>query len=153
MLRADARMKRVLGWFLVFLFLALTTAGAWLPPVISHAVEKDYHFPEVAIDATVEPNGDLQLQETRTFDFRNGPFTYAYFHVDDPLDRVRDFTMAELLPNGTERPVEPTSAYHSIVTEGFEAQWNFVANDEERTWIFRYRVACAADVYQDTAHL
>jgi len=25
----------------------------------------------------VLPNGDLQLEETRTFDFRNGPFTYA----------------------------------------------------------------------------
>ena len=69
----------------------MTTAGIWLPPIITHAVEKDYDFPEVTIDATVLPNGDIRLEETRTFDFQNGPFTYAYFNVDDPLDRVRDF--------------------------------------------------------------
>ena len=55
------------------------------------------------------PNGDLQLEETRTFDFRNGPFTYAYFNVDDPKDHVRDFTIAEKLSDGTEVPVEPTT--------------------------------------------
>jgi hypothetical protein len=127
--------------------------GLWLPPIISRAVEKDYDFPEVSIDATVLPNGDLRLEETRTFDFRNGPFTYAYFNVDDPNDHVRDFTISERLPDGTEVPVEPDYATHSIVTEGFQAQWSYEAEDENRTWVFRYRVACAVDVYSDTAHL
>ena len=146
-------MKRVLGWVLIVGFIAVTTAGIWLPPLISHAVEKDYHFPEVTIDATVLPNGDLQLEETRTFDFQNGPFTYAYFNVDDPKDRVRDFRIAERLDDGTAVPVEPDSAGHSIVTEGFQSQWSYRAEDETRTWVFRYRVACAVDVYSDTAHL
>ena len=114
-----ARVKRVFGWVLIVGFIAVTTAGIWLPPIITHAVEKDYHFPEVTIDATVVPNGDLLLEETRTFDFRNGPFTYAYFNVDDPQDRVRDFTIAERVDDGTEVPVEPDYASHSIVTEGF----------------------------------
>ena len=153
MLRAVRIVKRILAWFLGIAFLALTTAGLWLPPVIGRAVEKDYHFPEVVIDARLQPNGDLLLEERRTFDFRNGPFTYAYFNVDDPNDHVRDFTMAEVLDDGSERPVEPSYAYHSIVTEGFQAQWMYEAEDEERTWVFRYRVACAARVYADTAHL
>ena len=141
-------------WRLFLLgFVALVTMGLWLPPIISRAVEKDYDFPEVTIDATVFPNGDLRLEETRTFDFRNGPFTYAYFNVDDPLDRVRDFTISEKLEDGTEVPVEPDYATHSIVTEGFQSQWSYQAEDEERTWVFRYRVACAVDVYPDTAHL
>jgi uncharacterized membrane protein YgcG len=143
----------VLGWSLLLAFLALTTAGVWLPPVIGHAVEKDYRFPEVAIDATVRPNGDLVLEERRTFEFRNGPFTFAYFNVDDPLDRVRDFSITEALPDGSEVPVEPDSAGHSIVTDGFQAQWSYLASDETRTWVFRYRVACAVDVYPDTAAL
>ena len=134
-------------------FVAIVTMGLWLPPIISRAVEKDYDFPEVTIDATVLPNGDLQLEETRTFDFRNGPFTYAYFNVDDPQDHVRDFTISEKLPDGTEVPVEPDYTTHSIVTEGFQAQWSYEAEDENRTWVFRYRVACAVDVYTDTAHL
>jgi len=146
-------MKRVFGWVLIAGFIAVTTAGIWLPPIITHAVEKDYHFSEVTIDATVLPNGDLRLEETRTFDFQNGPFTYAYFNVDDPQDRLRDFTIAERLDDGTEVPVEPDSAGHSIVTEGFQSQWSYEAEDETRTWVFRYRVACAVDVYSDAAHL
>jgi uncharacterized membrane protein YgcG len=134
-------------------FIALVTMGLWLPPIITHAVEKNYHFPEVDIDATVLPNGDLMLEETRTFDFQNGPFTYAYFNVDDPLDHVRDFTIAEKLDDGTEVPVTPDYALHSIVTEGFQSQWSYSAEDQTRTWVFRYRVACAVDVYTDTAHL
>ena len=141
-------------WRLFLLgFVALVTMGLWLPPIISHAVEKDYHFPEVEIDATVLPNGDMVLEETRTFDFRNGPFTYSYFNVDDPLDHVRDFSIAEKLDDGSEVPVTPDYASHSIVTEGFQAQWSYQAEDETRTWVFRYRVACAVDVYTDTAHL
>ena len=134
-------------------FIALVTMGLWLPLIITHAVEKDYHFPEVDIDATVLPNGDLMLEETRTFDFQNGPFTYAYYNVDDPLDHLRDFTIAEKLDDGTEVPVTPDYASHSIVTEGFQAQWSYSAEDETRTWVFRYRMACAVDVYTDTAHL
>jgi uncharacterized membrane protein len=145
--------KKWLVRFFLLVFIALVTMGLWLPPIITHAVEKDYHFPEVDIDATVLPNGDLMLEETRTFDFRNGPFTYAYFNVDDPLDHVRDFTIAEKLDDGTEVPVTPDYASHSIVTEGFQSQWSYSAEDETRTWVFRYRVACAVDVYSDTAHL
>jgi hypothetical protein len=145
--------KKWLVRFFLLVFVALVTMGLWLPGIITHAVEKDYHFPEVDIDATVQPNGDLMLEETRTFDFQNGPFTYAYFNVDDPLDHVRDFTIAEKLDDGTEVPVTPDFASHSIVTEGFQSQWSYSAEDETRTWVFRYRVACAVDVYSDTAHL
>jgi hypothetical protein len=145
--------KRALGYLALTAFLAATTAGLWLPPIISHATEKDYWFPDVRIDATLRSNGDLALEERRTFDFRNGPFTYAYFNVDDPLDHVRDFSISELRPDGTEIPVQPAFAYHSIITNGFQAQWDFSANDEERTWVFRYTVACAAAVYDDTAQL
>jgi uncharacterized membrane protein len=148
----SAGMKWLVRFFLL-VFIALVTMGLWLPPIITHAVEKDYHFPAVDIDATVLPNGDLMLEETRTFDFQNGPFTYAYFNVDDPLDHVRDFTIAEKLDDGTDVPVTPDYASHSIVTEGFQSQWSYSAEDETRTWVFRYRVACAVDVYSDTAHL
>ncbi len=133
-------------------FIAVTTIGLWLPPIVIRATEKDYHFPEVEIDATVLPNGDLLLEERRTFDFRNGPFTFAYFTVSDPLDHVRDFSIEEVV-DGPGAPVEPDYASHTIAVDGFQARWSYEANDEERTWVFRYRVACAVDVYPDTAHL
>ena len=153
---ARKRVPKWVGWlvalFFLALFLAVITIGLWLPPIIIHATVKDYHFPEVAIDATVEPNGDLVLEERRTFDFRNGDFTYAYYQVDDPQDHVRDFSIHEIV-DGREVPVEPDYAFHTITIDGFQSQWSYVANDEERTWVFRYRVACAVDVWSDTAHL
>jgi uncharacterized membrane protein YgcG len=143
-------LKRLLGWFFAFAFIALTTAAVWLPFVITHAVEKDYHFPEVAIDATVHPNGDLALEDRRTFDFRNGPFTYAYFDVQD--GNVTDFSIAEMHTDGSETPVTPDYAGPSG-SDSFEARWSFNAEDENRTWIFRYTVPGAVDAYRDTAHL
>ncbi|MEW6059453.1 MAG: DUF2207 domain-containing protein, partial [Actinomycetota bacterium] len=143
---------RLVAVFFLALFLGVLTIGLWLPPIIIHATVKDYHFPKVTIDATVEPDGDLVLEERRTFDFRNGDFTYAYFQVDDPQDHVREFTIHEIV-GGREIPVEPDYAFHTITIDGFQAQWSYVANDEERTWVFRYRVACAVDVWSDTAHL
>ena len=145
--------KRWLARLFLLGFIALTTMGLWLPPIMIHATQKDYHFRDVVIDATVTPDGGLLLEETRTFDFQNGPFTYAYFNIDDPGDHVRDFQMFELLDDGTEVPYAFDYAFHSVATDGFTSQWSYEADDEVRTWIFRYRVACAVDVYQDTAHL
>lgn len=146
-------LKKLIWRLALVAFVAVTTGGLWLPPIIQHATEKDYHFREVRIDATVLSNGDLVLEETRTFDFQNGPFTYAYFEVADPAERVRDFEMAEVLGDGTEVPVRPDQASHSVSTNGFQARWSNEAEDEPRTWVFRYRVACAVDVWHDTAHL
>lgn len=144
--------KKFLAWLFVIGFLAIVTCGAWLPFVINYLVEKNYSFPEVAIDATVRPNGDLLLEERRTFNFHNGPFSYAYFQVDDPNDTVKDFTMAEVNADGTETPVTPDWA--NPTTYGyFEARWSYSAEDERRTWVFRYRVEHAVDAYADTAHL
>jgi hypothetical protein len=147
-----AGVKRALWWLVLLAFVAVTSIGLWLPPILIRATEKDYHFPEVTIDATVLRNGDLRVEERRTFDFRNGDFTYAYYTIDDPQDRVRDFTIHEAA-DGREVPVRPDYAFHTITTDGFQAQWSYRANDEERTWVLRYRVACAVDVWTDTAHL
>jgi hypothetical protein len=59
---------------------------------IQRATEKRYDFPLVTIDATVRPDGDIVLVERRTVAFHNGPFTYAYFDVAEPVETVRDFS-------------------------------------------------------------
>jgi Predicted membrane protein (DUF2207) len=146
-------LRRFLWWSAGLAFLAVVTAGAWAPFVVRAAVEKDYHFLEVRIDAHVLPNGDLVLEERRTFAFKNGPFSFAYFEVDDPLARLRDLTISEVRVGGGETPVTPDYASHSMAAEAFQARWSFMAEDEERTWIFRYRMSCGIDVYSDTAHL
>jgi uncharacterized membrane protein YgcG len=143
--------SKVLGWTLLCLFLVVTLAGLWAPPLLTYLFEKNYSFPEVAIDAQVHPDGDVAFQERRTFRFHNGPFSYAYYTVADPSSRISDFSMAEIV-GGREVLVTPDWAWTG--SDGvFEARWSFSAEDQDRTWVFRYRYTCGVDVYTDAAHL
>ena len=92
--------KKWLVRFFLLVFIALVTMGLWLPPIITHAVEKDYHFPEVDIDATVLPNGDMMLEETRTFDFQNGPFRKSKVLVSSRTMSPFGSTVASISTSG-----------------------------------------------------
>ncbi|MGH2724329.1 MAG: DUF2207 family protein [Actinomycetota bacterium] len=116
------------------------TAGIWY---LVDAANKSYEFPEVTIDATVRQDGSLDLVERRTFDF-DGRFGFAFFTVAWPFQRIQGFEVSE---GGRTLPVEVDT------TGGFRATWRFDAEDERRTFTIRYRVLCAVDVWQDTAHL
>src|SRR5919108_4131225 len=82
---------------------------------------KDYHFPTVLIDATVHPDGTLELDERRTFDFR-GDFTFATFTVDWPFELIEGFEVSE---GGRPLGVVPTPT-----ADGLSATWNVTARDE-----------------------
>ena len=141
---ASLALTGVIVWVLFF-----TIGLPVLIGLIQRASEKRYDFPQVTIDATVLADGSIELEERRTVAFHNGPFTYAYFDVDEPAEQVRDFSVTQVT-DGTEMPVDASAP--SVGT--FHATWNYpVADDEERTFVFRYRVACAVDVSRDAAHL
>lgn len=121
---------------------------------------KSYSFPEVHIDATVLPDGTLEIEERRTFDFR-GSFSFAFFTVEHRrFGDVVDFELSEgddVYEEGApevpghvriEDPVLDGPGGHKL-----KATWWFRAHDERRTWTIRYRVRCAVDVHADTAHL
>ena len=135
---------------LALAFTFFTVGIPVLTAVLQRGAEKAYRFPEVRIDATVRPDGDLVLQERRTVEFRNGPFTYAYFDVNEPQSSIRDFRVSELTPAGE----VPRESFPSEIGGHFEATWFYPdADDEQRTFVFRYRVVCAVQVYADAAHL
>ena len=109
---------------------------------------KSYHFPRVQIDATVEPDGTLALRERRTFEFR-GEFSSAFFSIDPthaPIPFIEDFTVRE---GGRAIPHDQGVSDRG----GYQATWYYSARDERRTFSISYRVRCAVDVYDDTAHL
>ncbi|MFL5736973.1 MAG: DUF2207 family protein [Actinomycetota bacterium] len=108
------------------------------------AFAKSYHFTRVLIDATVLPDGSLQLVEQRTYDF-SGDFHGADYTIDWPSDKIEDFTVAE---NGKELNVESNP-----FVSPFHAVWSYAAADEQRTFTISYRADCAVDVFSDTAHL
>ncbi|HEX2032305.1 MAG TPA: DUF2207 domain-containing protein [Actinomycetota bacterium] len=104
---------------------------------------KSYRFSRVAIDATVLPDGSLRLREQRTFDF-DGDFSFAFFTVAWPFDRIQDFRIEE-----AGRPLE--AEIENVGT--FRATWRFGAEDERRTFTISYRALCAVRVGEDAAHL
>lgn len=136
-----SRGAKIAVWVAVIVPLALISVAAFVAP---GQAAKDYHFPEVLIDATVHPDGTLELDEQRTFDFE-GEFSFATFTVDWPFELVQDFEVSE---DGVPLSVAPTPT-----TDGLTATWNFEAQDERRTFRIRYRAACAVDAYRDAAHL
>ena len=132
-----SRLRRVIGWLLplgLVAFLGVACFGG-----------KSYEFSDVRIDATVLPDGSLDLVEQRTFDF-DGDFSFAFFTIEWPPERIEDFRVTE---GGRELPVTSES------TPGSQTRfrWSFAAEDEERTFTISYRARCAVDVWADTAHL
>jgi uncharacterized membrane protein YgcG len=121
---------------------------------------KSYTFPEVRIDATVNQDGSLSIEERRTFDF-HGDFSFGFFTVEHKsFSDVVDFQVSEGADVYEEGAADVPGhvLYEDPVLEGpgnfkFKATWWFDAHDEQRTWTFRYRVLCAVDVFADTAHL
>lgn len=113
------------------------------------ATAKAYHFTDVEIDATILSDGSLELVESRTFDFE-GSFSSAFFTVDGDPALVEDFQV-------TREPIEGVAGPLLVTTERlpsqFKGSWSFRAVDEPVTFQISYRVRCAVDVYEDTAHL
>lgn len=110
----------------------------------SPASAKSYRFTHVSIDATVRPDGSLQLVERRTFAF-HGSFTAADYTVDWPSASIGDLTVRE--------GEVPVSIDVQRRPDSVTASWSFHARDEERTWTIAYTAACAVRVYTDAAHL
>jgi uncharacterized membrane protein len=106
--------------------------------------DKDYRFPSVLIDATVNPDGSLTLDERRTWDF-DGDFSFITYTIDWPAELIDDLDVSE-------RGVS-LSAVPAGTADGISVTWSFRASDERRTFRLRYRALCAVDVYEDAAHL
>ncbi len=108
------------------------------------AQAKSYSFPKVEIEATILPDGSLELVEQRTFDF-DGDFTFAYFSIDWPPSLIEEFQVSE---HGV-----PLTASPGVFTRPSTATWYFDAHDEVKTFRISYRVRCAVEVFSDAAHL
>ena len=137
-------LPRFVGW-LIFIAVLVGPVFGIGAPLWGAITQKSYEFPRVDIDATVRPDGSLDLVEERTFDF-DGEFSFAFFTIDWPVEQIEGFSVTE---NG--RPI-PVSTEESSSFQ-FKARWEFSAEDEQRTFTISYRARCAVDVWADTAHL
>lgn len=134
----------IVGW-LIFLAVAVGPVLSIAGPIWGALGGKSYEFPRVRIEATVRPDGSLDLVEKRTFDF-DGEFSFAFFTIDWPVEQIKRFKVAEA---GRRIPVSTAES----TSFQFKGRWGFSAEDEQRTFTISYRALCAVDVWADTAHL
>ena len=130
----------------VFSLSAVIGVAVVLAAAPAGAQEKSFTFPEVRIDATVLPDGSMDLVEHRTFLFTGGDFSVGTFGVDWPHDLVEGFAVRQSGAALTTRDV----------SEGrfFQAEWDFPGFETGRqTFDVSYRVRCAVRAYTDRAHL
>jgi uncharacterized membrane protein YgcG len=130
----------------LFALVVSAVAAFLLGSAPAGAQAKSFSFPELRIDATVLPDGSMDLVEDRTFLFTGGEFSVGTFGIDWPHDLVENFGVTQGgAPLGTRD-----------VSEGrfFQAEWDFPTFETGRqTFQIRYRVRCAVRVYTDEAHL
>jgi hypothetical protein len=124
--------------------LLVVTGALLLGSMAGAAQAKSYVFRRVIVDATVLPDGSLQIVEDRTYDF-DGAFHGADFTIDWPPSEIEDFKVTE---NGKD-----LGAVSSRFGNEFRGTWFYEAADQERTFTISYRADCAVDVFSDTAHL
>ncbi len=121
------------------------------------ASAKDYYFPSVNIDVTVNPDGSFDVVENRIFDF-DGDFSWAAYNLpfyNKEREKFYDVT-SFLVSEGDviyeeSASSEPGTAQIMRSGEGISAKWFFSASDEQRTFTIKYRVGNGIDVYSDLA--
>jgi len=142
--------------------LAAGLAGLWAGP----AAAKSFSITGVAIDATVQPNGDVTVHETRTLAF-SGAFHYVFWDYDAKGSDGIKVTGASG-PAGASGASSPYALSTSVVsgvagppgtysveetTAGVRVQLNFAVADTSATFGVDYTALGAAKRWQDTAEL
>lgn len=125
--------------------LALAAAPAWA---------KSYDFERVTVEAVVTPDGHLRIVEARTYRF-DGAFSWATYEL--PLvgtSGIRDIHVADDRgPYRLSTAGEPGTYSVSRSDRAVEIRWHFRAQDEIRTFTFRYHLDDVVVVYDDAAEL
>ncbi|MBE3129897.1 MAG: DUF2207 domain-containing protein, partial [Acidobacteria bacterium] len=120
---------------------------------VAAAAPKDYYFPEVKVDVTVERDGSFLVDEYRTFEFE-GSFSYAYIVI--PLRIERLGVRRDIEVSGIAVTDEQGMALRTEIEEDggrLTAKWFYSAHDERRTFRIHYRVTGGIVSYADVTEL
>jgi uncharacterized membrane protein len=146
--------------FVLFAFAIGLTAFAGL--AAGPAAAKDFSITAVNIDATVRPNGDLRVHESRTLDF-SGAFSFVYWDLSAKGSSGIDVTRAsgpgadgtgivEYKP--TQAPwAKPPGTYFVSGTEPVRMQLFFSVADTSAQFSVDYVARGAAKRWSDVAEL
>lgn len=149
---------------LIVLFVTAVVAVAGVAFVLAGPTgAKEYTVRSVVIDATVRPNGDLRVRETRTLDFV-GQFSYVYWDLNTKGSNGIEVKAAEgPEPGGTATvPYQAVDPYTDSTpgtywvepgTDASRVQLNFSVADTTADFVIDYVAKGAATRWTDTAEL
>ncbi len=155
--------------FIVLLTMAVLALLASLSIFVASpqsAYAKSFDMPNVTIDATVQPNGDLKVVEQRTFSF-DGTYSAIWWEFDNlPTYASLKVDSVSINKNGTTQNLPavsfvldwrksggPSYASYSVDSPKNTAYVFFSAVDEEVTVTMHYTLTDVVALYQDTAEL
>ncbi len=127
-----------------------TLAALTLVIAFPARADKSYTIGPVRIEAWLEQDGSLRVEEERSYDF-SGSFHYAFRSL--PLREgvhYSDFVVLEGAQAYIEQAGDDPGSFAVRQEEGLiEVRWFFSARDERRTFIFRYRLTGAVARHED----
>ena len=127
-----------------------TLAALTLVIAFPARADKSYTIGPVRIEAWLEQDGSLRVEEERSYDF-SGSFHYAFRSL--PLREgvhYSDFVVLEGAQAYIEQAGDDPGSFVVRQEEGLiEVRWFFSARDERRTFIFRYRLTGAVARHED----
>ncbi len=131
---------------------ALTITVLFFSGSFSAFAAKYYTQDEIKIKAKINPDGSLNIEESRTYNF-HGKFSWADYRLPlGKLGEVTEFSLSEsgqlYLPSDSQQP----GTY--IVSQSknlFFVKWYYKASSETKTFTLKYRVTDAVKVYNDVA--
>jgi len=152
-----------------FVLVALVVVAAGLVALAAGPVAaKDYSIRSVRVDATVRPNGDVSISDTRTLDF-SGTFHFVYWDLatkgskgitvvgasgpsaDDPTAIV-PYTASQALALGSLTGERDTYGVADL-GRALRVQLNFELTDAGGAFTVEYVAKGAAKRWRDTAEL
>ena len=131
----------------IFFFIFLNTENGW-----SSKPSKRYYIDNIQINAKILPDGNLQIEESRSYRFR-GSFKWADYSFSlQQLGRVTDFSLMEGNIEYSEGYEKRPGIYQISQDENeFYVKWFYRAKNERRTFKLKYRIEDAVIVHDDVA--
>jgi uncharacterized membrane protein len=114
---------------------------------------KEYRFSHVDIEATVLSDGSMRVTEHRTYSF-SGTFSWATWYQPTGEWELTEFSLEESGRSYIQSSQELPGSYQvTRSSDSVSVEFFYSAQDEDRTFIFRYRILGAVERYSDCAQL
>ncbi|MCB9057738.1 MAG: DUF2207 domain-containing protein [Calditrichae bacterium] len=133
------RLNKVIWMVLAFMFIATA---------------KSYYMPEIEIKAAVLENGDMKIEESRTYSFK-GKFTWADYKLVLAGDQqIKDFKLSgDNISYSQDNSEDQGTYYIENADKYFYLKWFYSARNETKTFRIEYTLTNAVNLYEDITEL